>query len=368
MTFFLWLIKRVIHEHSAPVTLRQVRRILVLDPNYIGDMLLSSPVYKALKQNLPDAEVDALVYPFTKEILHANPFIDHIHYLPKGNLFQQRPILTSLRKKRFDLVLQLNTSLRTNFLLWLIGGRYRLGYDYRNRGCFNNIRIPIPTRTAQTQYRVDECLELLEKALGWDAAPREMILQVPGEQKLKASQLLDEHGITAKDVLVGIQANCRDTWMERKWEQSKFSDLANELIEKYAVKVVFTGSQDDLTYVTPIISGIKRKRNVVNLVGKTTLMELAALLQRIDIFVTVNTGPMQIAVSQRTPTIALMGVTPPRVTYPMNVPIFQYIWLNDISTSPQPSVDPRDSTRMSLIEVRHVMEKVDFLMRMLKKI
>ena len=65
MTFFLWLIKRVIHEHSAPVTLRQVRRILVLDPNYIGDMLLSSPVYKALKQNLPDAEVDALVYPFS---------------------------------------------------------------------------------------------------------------------------------------------------------------------------------------------------------------------------------------------------------------------------------------------------------------
>ena len=127
MTFLLWLIKKLINENSAPVKLHQIRKILVVDPNFIGDMLFSSPVYKSLKQNLPATDVDALVYPFTKEILSANPFIDRIHCLPKGNLLRQLRTLLTLRRARFDLVLQLNTSLRTNFLMWLIGSRYRLG-------------------------------------------------------------------------------------------------------------------------------------------------------------------------------------------------------------------------------------------------
>lgn len=368
MKHFLWLIKKLIHGHAIPVRLREISRILVVDPNYIGDMLFSSPVYKALKENLPNAEVDALVYPFTREILSANPFIDHIHYLPKGNLFRQHRILRSLRKRKFDLVLQLNTSLRTNFLMWLIGGRYRLGYDYGNRGCFNNIRIPIQTRTAQTRYRIDECLEILEQAFGWRVKEREMILQVPAEQKQRASELLDQYEITASNTLIGIQANCRETWKERRWQQSKFAALANKLIEQYDAKIVFTGSEEDLTYVMPIIEEIRSKSNVINLVGKTTLMQLAALLQRIDVFVTVNTGPMQIAVSQRTPTVALMGVTPPLITYPMNAPIFQYVWLHDSHTSNQITVDPKDSMRMNSIEVHHVLERVEFLLQIRKKI
>ena len=178
-----------------------------------------------------------------------------------------------------------------------------------------------------------------------------------------ASQLLDGHGITARDILIGIQANCRDTWKERRWEQSKFAALANQLINKYNAKIVFTGSEDDLPYVLPIIGEIEGQNDVINLVGKTTLMQLAALLQRIDVFVTVNTGPMQIAVSQRTPTVALMGVTPPLITYPMNVPIFQYVWTGNQETSQQLAVTPKDRLRMRSIEVPDVMQKVNYLLK-----
>lgn len=364
MKYLLGLIRKIIREHEIPVKLDNVFHVLVVDPNYIGDMLFSSPVYKALKKNLSNAKVDALVYPFTAEILSSNPFIDGIHYLPKGNLIQQLSILVSLRKMKFDLVLQLNTSLRTNFLMWLVGGRYRLGYDYQNRGCFNNIRIPIATRTAQVRYRIDECVELLEQAFDWKVNERDMIFVVANEYKLQVSKLLNKYKVNADELLVGIQTNCRDTWKERRWEQTKFAALANQLIKQYNARIVFTGSDDDSEYVRTIIQGMEFSNNIINLVGKTTLTEMAALLQRIDVFVTVNTGPMQIAVSQRTPTVALMGVTPPLITYPMKVPIFQYVWTGTGEVDGQLEVNPKDTMRMKSIEVDHVLEKVNYLIQL----
>ena len=89
MKYLLSSIRTIIREYEVPVKLDRVFRVLVVDPNYIGDMLFSSPIYRVLKKNLATARIEALVYPFTAEILSANPFIDKIHYLPKGNLIQQ---------------------------------------------------------------------------------------------------------------------------------------------------------------------------------------------------------------------------------------------------------------------------------------
>jgi len=362
MKYFLVFIKKFISASPIPVEVDHIGRVLVVDLNFIGDMLFTSPVYKALKNNFQNSNVEALVYPFVSGIVSANPFVDNVSTIPKVNLLKQLSTLLKLRNKKFDLVLQLNTSLRTNFLMWIIGGKYRLGYDYANRGCFNNIRVPIATRTARTRYRVDECIELLEQAFGWKISDREMVLPVAMEHKQKVFELLDKFGVIDTDILIGIQANCRGTWKERKWEQSKFSDLANKLIEKYKSKIVFTGSKDDTEYLCTIIQGIKFSDNVINFAGKTNLMELAALLQRVNVFISVNTGPMQIAVSQKTPTAVLMGVTPPVITYPMNVPIFQYVWTGSHDLKSQLSVDPKDPMRMKAITVEQVMEKVDYLL------
>ncbi|HUI30969.1 MAG TPA: glycosyltransferase family 9 protein [Candidatus Acidoferrales bacterium] len=367
MRYFLKILGKVIGKYALPTKLDRVRRILVVDLNYIGDMLFSSPVYKALKDNLPNVTVDALVYPFTAEILSTNPYVDRIHSIPKTYLLRQLSTLFRLRAEKFDLVLQLNTSLRTNFLMWIIGGRYRLGYDYRNRGCFNNIRVSIPTRTAQTRYRIDECVELFEQAFGWKIIEREMIFPVTAEYKERVSELLHKCNVSASDLLVGIQSNCRETWKERRWEQTKFAALANELVNHYKAKVVFTGSKNDIDYVNAIMEKVKPQNEVISLVGKTTLLELAALFQRMDVFISVNTGPMQIAISQRTPTIALMGVTPPIVTYPMNIPIFQYVWTGSERTESQLKVDPKDSTLMKSIEVSDVLKKLDYLLELQKK-
>src|SRR5437867_13263686 len=125
MRFLLGLLSRLIPSYNYPVTTDGIRRVLVVDPNFIGDMLLSSPVYRALKRNLPSARVETLIYAFTRDALSMNPFIDEIHLLPGGNLLRQLPALLSLSRKKYDLVLHLNTLLRTTFLLFLFGSSYR---------------------------------------------------------------------------------------------------------------------------------------------------------------------------------------------------------------------------------------------------
>jgi heptosyltransferase II len=363
MKFILGLVKRFIRSIDLPIKTTDIHSVLVVDPNYIGDMLFSSPVYRALKQQISLTRVDALVYSFARVALESNPFIDAIYNLPQGSLLKQLGILLYLRKQQYDLVLQLNTSLRTNFLMWIIHGRYRLGYDYVHRGCFNNLRVPIAVRTAQTKYRVDECVELLEEAFDWNIADREMIFLVDQECVRRIQIRLAEKGISQTNIVIGIHPNCRSYWDERKWQQHKFSELTNLIIERYHAKVIFTGSQEDRDYVATILRGVRFHENVLSLVGEITLMELGALLQRINVYVTVNTAPMQIAVSQKTPTVALMGVTPPVVTYPTNNPIFQYV-LGKSTRLKDPTVFvSNDETRMESIKVEDALERVDFLLK-----
>jgi lipopolysaccharide heptosyltransferase II len=361
MTFLLWLISKFIHSYKLPIQTKDFKKILVVDPNYIGDMLLSSPVYRALKNNFGNIRLESLVYGFTKPALETNPHIDKIYELPQGSLLKQLKILLFLRKQKYDLVLQLNTSLRTNFLMWLIQGKYRLGYDYFNRGCFNNLRVPIATRTAQTKYRVDECLELLEKAFDWKIEEREMIFPIRLESHQRIIKWLSDNGISKSDTVIGIHSNCRSYWNERRWQPEKFAKLAEELIERYQAKIVFTGSKDDQEYIKTIASNIRYSEKLFNLAGEISLNELGAILHRFNVFITVNTAPMQIAVSQNTPTVALMGVTPPAITYPVDNPRFQFVLGKSDKLNDQNIVDPKDTSRMESITVKDILEKVMFL-------
>ncbi|MDI6765223.1 MAG: glycosyltransferase family 9 protein [Bacteroidota bacterium] len=362
MKLLLGIIKKFFRSYKTPISTMDIRSILIVDLNHIGDMLMSSPVYRALSENIPTVRIHALIYPSAKMALDDNPYIESIHELHEGVLLMQIRTLFKLRKQNYDLVFQLNTSLRTNFLMWIIGKRFRLGYDYANRGCFNNIHVPIACRTTQSQYRVDECIELLEKAFGWRITNRSMIFNIRDEHIEKVNMLLKSYEVSSDDLLIGIQTNCHPVWKERRWDRDKFASLSDSLIERYRAKIIFTGSTADREYVQPIIDSIRNRQSAVNLVGETTLTELGALLRRINVFITINTGPMQIAISQNTPTIALMGVTPHQITFPMNNPIFQHISGSEFIKDELGRFHAQTEGSMNKIEVVQVIEKVRFLL------
>jgi ADP-heptose:LPS heptosyltransferase len=150
------------------------KTVLVFDLNFLGDMLMSSPVMRALKDHGVE-RVDVIAYDFCYPILVANPYIDAIWIVLHKNPFHVWRRALEARRRKYDLILQLNTSLKTNILMWIAGGKERLGYDYRGLGFLNTIRVPIAQRTARKGRRTRECLDLLEKGLGWKCKNEGMV-------------------------------------------------------------------------------------------------------------------------------------------------------------------------------------------------
>jgi ADP-heptose:LPS heptosyltransferase len=147
---------------------------LIFDLNFMGDMLQSSPVMRCLKQNGVQ-RVDVICYDFCEEVLKANPYVDNI-YPVRNKLWVLYESILARLFFRYDLILQLNTSLITNIFMAVAGGRDRLGYNYRGLGILHTIRIPLKHRAHKgTTYRVRQNLELLEKGLGWTCENEEMI-------------------------------------------------------------------------------------------------------------------------------------------------------------------------------------------------
>src|SRR5437667_6417172 len=129
MTAFLGLLKYLIPAYELPAEPKDIERILVIDFAYLGDMIMTSPLYRALKKHYPDASVDAFVFPAGREVLRMNPYVDQVYVHRPGPALIDLSTISRLRRKKYDLGIQMNTSLRNNFILWLIHPLLRLGYD-----------------------------------------------------------------------------------------------------------------------------------------------------------------------------------------------------------------------------------------------
>ena len=124
--------------------------------------------------------------------------------------------------------------------------------------------------------------------------------------------LLLQHGIRNSKLLVAINPVAK--WDSKQWDNLRFAELADQLVNQYEASVVFTGSQPDHRIIQDIITRMQTK--ATNLAGKTTLIALAALYEKTDLVVSTDTGPMHIAAAQGTPVVALFGPTAPWRTGP----------------------------------------------------
>jgi ADP-heptose:LPS heptosyltransferase len=322
MTALLSLIERLIPEHVPPLSTAAIRRLLVVDLNFLGDMVMSSPVYRSLKTALPAATIDACVLDIAAPAVESNPYVDRIFPIHGRSPWRILRSAWRLRRNNYDLVLQLNTSLTVNAALLCAGKRYRLGYNYAHRGCLNNIRIPIAHRSAKSGNRIDECLQLIEKAFGWRITDRRPLFVFPDQAGRDVSKLLLSHGVRRDDLIIGFHTNCRQGQELRRWGHRQFSELANRLYSRYQSWIVFTGGADDRTYVESITRDIRPDARVIDLTGRISLQQFAALLTQLSVFGTVNTGPMHIAYAVDAPTVGIIGGTPASIVFPAGNPRF----------------------------------------------
>jgi lipopolysaccharide heptosyltransferase II len=287
-----------------------VNNILVVNVNWLGDAVFSTPVFKALKKAHPQARISCLAVPRVKDVLQYCPFIDEIIvYDEKGKHWypwEKLKLILELRRQKFDAVLLLHRSATRALLTYLAGIPVRVGYGIKKSSLFLTHRVSPDGNI----HRLDEYGKLVGE-LG--IAPEDTYeLDIPAGESKNMEELLARHGIDAKDYLVVVNAG--GNWDLKRWPYERFSQLIARLVRNFRVKVVIPGADKDIDLAQSIarLSGV----DPVVLAGSTGLKALMALFKRADCVISNDTGPLHLAASLGTDVIALFGPTRPEITGP----------------------------------------------------
>jgi heptosyltransferase-3 len=291
-----------------------IRRVLVIKLRNHGDVLLTSPVFTVLKENLTHAEVDALVYADTSPMLKGNPAITRIHAVkrsaktgPVSALFAELRLLRELRSRRYDLVVHLTDHNRGARLCRILRPRFAVTHAGAFRAFFKNSfthLTPTP-KGGKPRHTVETHLDALRRlGIHPDSENSKRLVIVPGaEAESRADALLAEHGL-APGKFILIHPGSR--WLFKCWPADRIRALIAKLSAEGA-RIAVTGAPDpkELELVQSALRDAPA--GVVDLSAQLSLRELAAIIGRAGVFFGVDSVPMHIAAATGTPAVAIFG-------------------------------------------------------------
>ena len=335
-----------------------MRRILVVNVNWIGDVIFSAPVFKTLKTEYPQARISCLAVPRVREVLESIPFIDEIivydeegrHWSPLAKL----ALILRLRRKKFDAAFLLHRSLTRALLVYWAGIPRRIGYDEKGRGRYLTHRAEFP---GSDVHRSDHYLNILE-SYGIKVEDRQCRLNVCPQAVKDVAALLDAGHIREDDFVVAV--NPGGNWDLKRWPHERFSLLISRLMEQAQAKVVVTGAVKDALWNRKIMALFRHKP--LDLTGKTNLKQLMALFKRADIVVSADSGPLHLASGVGTDVIGLFGPTRPEITGPRG-PGRSIVIQQDVGCNREPCYHIKcpDNTCMQAISVNDVIEHIQHI-------
>ena len=293
----------------------EVKRILISRLRFIGDVVLTTPVIRALKRQYPEAGLFYLAEAGPAAALAHNPHLEEVIVLPDELLpawsvltrcREQANFLRALRQRRFDLAIDLFGNPRSALLTLATGAGYRVGYDVRGRGRAYNVKI----RRSASLRVVDAYLDAV-RTIGIPAEDDRTEVHFSAGDATWAESWLVEQGIDGTRPIAALNPGA--SWPAKTWSPERFAELARGLIEKLnaAVLLVAGPGQRETTAGLNALSG-----HACPVVETDSLTRLAALIRRCDLCVSNDSGPMHIAVAAGTPTIGLFGPSRPEIWFP----------------------------------------------------
>ncbi len=290
-----------------------MKRILIINVNWLGDVLFSTPMIRALREKFPDAHIACLVVPRCKEVLESNPRLNEviIYEEQEGHkgIFGKLKLIAELKKRKFDAAILVHRSFTRALIAFLAGIPRRIGYRTKNRSFLLSDAVSLPE---EELHRVDYFLNLA-RAVGADGGGREYEFFVSDRDRAGALRFLEENGVKATEFLAVL--NPGGNWDPKRWAKENFAQLADALTKRFGAKIVITGAKKDIP-LAQAISKMAGGRPIIAC-GKTTLKELAAIFERANIVIANDSGPMHISVAVGAKTVALFGPTDPRITGPV---------------------------------------------------
>lgn len=291
-----------------------MKKILVVNVNWLGDVIFSSPVFRALRQHYPDAHIACMAVPRVKEILECIDGIDEIieydEEVRHNGLLAKLKFIGLLKRKRFDEAFFLSRSFSRVLLTALAKIPRRIGYENKNRGKFLTHVVDIPSADV---HRSDYYLNVV-RSYGIKISDGTTFLNVPAKEERETQGMLEASGIDPVDYTIAI--NPGGNWDLKRWPAENFSRLIDLLNNNINIKLLLTGSEKDTELVNRICSSLRSSPKPIILTGKMTLKQLLALMKKINIFISADSGPLHMASSVGCASIGVFGPTRPELTGP----------------------------------------------------
>ena len=331
-----------------------MKRILIVNVNWRGDVLFSTPFIRALREKYPDSFIASLVVPRCAAILKNSPHLDElIIFEEEGKhrgLTGKSRLIKLLRSRHFDTAFLLHRSFTRTLICLLAGIPERVGYYTRKRAILLTKSITPPV---EQLHKVEYFLNIA-RACGVETGNRDYEFSASLEDRDYISNLFREKGLDENGLLVVL--NPGGNWRLKRWPKENFAQLAERLIKKYRARVIFTGAAADFNLARDIAALMQNPSTI--LCGRTTLGQLAALMARVTLVVSNDSGPMHIAVSQGAGVICLFGPTSPEITGPCGKGDYTVIQKDVGCETPCYRLDCQDNRCMKAITVDDVLEAV----------
>jgi ADP-heptose:LPS heptosyltransferase/GT2 family glycosyltransferase len=312
-----WVVSGAPMFHKA-----EIRRILVVKLDHIGDFVTALPPIRRLKQLFPQATIAVLAGPASQALIALEPCIDEFipfaFFHARSQLGERAltgedhaALAAQLRPYRFDLAVDLRKHVSTRDILKHTGARFLAGYDYLGQFPFLDIALDWDgDRTLQRKrnHIIDDLMMLVD-AVGHAAEDDRVIMQ-PGPDPLPLSALPPEvRALFAKPV-VAIHPGAGN--VTKQWPVEHFAALIDLLLERHDISVMLIGGPDEAEIADALISLLLRSDAVASIAGKTKLADLPRLLKLCALYIGNDSGPKHIAAAVGIPTIGIhSGVVDP---------------------------------------------------------
>ena len=288
-----------------------MKRILIVNVNWLGDTLFATPLIRAVREQYPESYIAILTHPRCYGILEGNPHINEIIIYDEKkehkNLLRRFSIISYLRAKNFDAAFILKKSFSRTLLLLVSKIPQRIGYGSKRAGFMLTKRV---SSSRKPMHKVDYFLRLADAA-GISSKNSNYEIAISREDMDEAENILKDAGLEGRKF---IALNAGGNWNPKRWPVSNFAELGEEIIDKLKISIVLTGADKDIALAEDIAGLMKHKPYI--LCGKTDLKTLGAIFKKAACVVSNDSGPMHLAAAVKAPLVAIFGPTSPELTGP----------------------------------------------------
>ncbi|NWF89689.1 MAG: glycosyltransferase family 9 protein [Ignavibacteriaceae bacterium] len=296
---------------------KAIKKILLIKPRGIGDIVLSTIVIDDLKKTYPSAEIHYLTETFAKDALANNPFVAKVHTMEKTEFVLK--VVFRLRKEKFDMIIDLWSNPRSAQITFLTHAKYRVGFSYRGRKYAYNI---LGTSEKGEHHSAEHNLELL-KTLGIAINSKRIHFYVSEEESKWAKEFIKSN-LSSNRKLIGIIPS--GGWPSKRCDAAKWVEICTAIKQKYdAAFLILWGPGDeiDANYIKNIL-----KEDAV-LIPEVKIGKLSALIKYCNLVIANDSGPMHISAALGVPTLGIFGPTNPKAHKPYS-PNSDYVIKEDL--------------------------------------